>query len=263
MTASWVDRLLGRLTPHTMRPRLAEPAMPAAIYAVGDVHGHLDLLVALEHAILHDAQTIDGEKWIVMLGDYIDRGPQSAGVMARMLAPMPRGWRRICLCGNHEDVMTAALSNAEAFNIWLELGGWATLSSYGAVPGLIKLAADNWGEYIARIRSNIPRAHRAFVANLPVLLTVPGFVFVHAGLRPDVDIARQSEDDLLWIRDDFLHAETDFGAIVVHGHTPVDQPFISLNRINVDTGAFHSGVLTAIRLTRGERPVTLQVVNRK
>jgi serine/threonine protein phosphatase 1 len=220
------------------RVRLAFDEWPAAVYAVGDVHGCLAQLLALEHQIIADGRRVAGEKWLVMLGDYIDRGPDSAGVVAHLLEPLPEGWRRICLLGNHEQMMLDFLQDAEAFAFWLDEGGLATLESYAAA------AAD--GDDEAEVV--MPGAHLRFLAGLPISLSLPGWLFVHAGIRPGVPLADQTDDDLIFIRRPFLDA-TDFGGLrVVHGHTPGRAPVDTPARIGIDTHCFHSGRLTAVRV---------------
>lgn len=231
-------------------PRLNAAQRPALLYAIGDVHGCLDQLRALETRIVADAAGTPGEKWIVMLGDYVDRGPRSADVLDHLLAPPPAGFRRICLRGNHEAAMLAASEDAEGLETWLGWGVESTLASYGMGPAQIATLTDR-GRPAAKLqllRAYVPDEHIAFLRDLPAMLTVPGYIFVHAGLRPGLAIPAQRDADLLWIRRDFLDAPHDFGAVVVHGHTPTDVPFISDWRVGVDTGCYGSGVLTGVRV---------------
>lgn len=241
----------------------AAPAMlsaaerPALIYAIGDVHGCLDQLRELEARIVADAGGVAGEKWLVQLGDHIDRGPGSAQVLDHLLAPPPEGFRRICLRGNHEAAMLDALADPAAIEYWLTFGGDATLLSYGLRHAQIE-ALRRGRDRLQLMQAHIPDEHLSFLRGLPVLLSVPGYIFVHAGLRPGVPIAEQGEDDMLWIRDEFLEAAYDFGAVVVHGHTPVREPFLSAHRIGIDTGCFMSGRLTALRIDADGRTSILQ-----
>ncbi|HEV7274656.1 MAG TPA: metallophosphoesterase family protein [Devosiaceae bacterium] len=224
---------------------------PQLLYAVGDVHGCLEELLRLEQAILADAAGVVGEKWLVMLGDYVDRGPASAGVIDHLLAPPPFGFRRLCLKGNHEAMLLEALSDATALLHWLSFGGDATLASYGMDQAAIEKLRQGQLRGGARrqlLAAHLPDEHLEFLRGLPIVLSMPGYIFVHAGLRPGVPLADQQESDLLWIRDLFLEAEHDHGAVVVHGHTPVQQPFVSRTRIGIDTGCFMSGRLTALRI---------------
>lgn len=242
--------------PPAPRPHLSAADWPAVVYAVGDVHGCLDELRALDSNIAEDAAAIEGEKWIVMLGDYIDRGSNSAGVIDRLNAAPPAGFRRICLAGNHETMMLRFLDAPDPNDDWLKFGGQETLYSYG-----ISLPAGNRlkrKQLKALLDSHIPREHIAFLRELPLTLSLPGTVFVHAGLRPGIDsVERQHEGDLLWIRDEFFDAPPTRDRLVVHGHTPAPEPVSLPGRICVDTGAFATGTLTAARLQQGEPVVFL------
>ncbi len=233
----------------SQRARIAFDEWPAAIYAIGDVHGCIDQLLSLEGDIIADAAGFPGEKWIVTLGDYIDRGPASAQVVEHLLAPPPPGLRRICLLGNHEQMLLDFLQNPAANINWLEWGGLATLQSYGA--GIF--AGEDWRRLprrsAERLAAHLPAHHLALLQTLPICLSAPGFFFVHAGIRPGVPVDRQEDFDLLWIRAAFLNAAPRADLTVVHGHTPVEEPMIAPGRIDIDTGCFHSGVLTALRVT--------------
>ncbi|HEY9010066.1 MAG TPA: metallophosphoesterase family protein [Devosia sp.] len=249
--SSLLGNLLGRVDGlRNGLPRLIAAERPPLIYAVGDVHGCLDPLKALEARILADAADISGEKWLVMLGDYVDRGPLSAQVLDHLIgAPLP-GFRRICLRGNHDAAMLAALEDADALDAWLGWGVEPTLASYDMDPAEIGSVTGpgRASDRLQLLRMFIPDEHVAFLRELPVLLSVPGYTFVHAGLRPGIAIERQSDHDLLWIRDEFLKADHDFGAVVIHGHTPADEPFLSARRVGIDTACFASGRLTAVRV---------------
>lgn len=229
--------------------RLAAGTRPELIYAIGDVHGCLDELRALEARIVADATGIAGEKWIVMLGDYIDRGPASAQVIDHLLAPAAGGFKRVCLRGNHEQALLNALADATMIDRWLEFGGDQTMISYGVgAAGLETLRKGSARSKLQLLAAHVPEEHITFLRELPSVLSVPGYVFVHAGLRPGVAIDAQTDRDMLWIRGEFLDADHDFGAVVVHGHTPMAEPFVSGRRIGIDTGCFMSGRLTAVRI---------------
>lgn len=233
----------------TQRQRLAAPTWPAVVYAVGDVHGCLREARELERAILQDGSESEGEKWIVYLGDYLDRGPDSAGVLDFLLTRLPQDWRRICLAGNHEVMALEFLANPKPNASWLEFGGVETLSSYGISSG--SLATKSTAERRAIIQSHVPEEHLAFLAEMPSLLSLPGWIFVHAGIRRQLSISEQSELDLFWIRDEFFNAPVEQGDTVVHGHTPATAPVVADGRICVDTGCFATGILTAVRVTQG------------
>lgn len=246
--AGLLNALLGRRRPvaKPQRRHLKAEEWPAVIYAVGDVHGCLAQLSLLQQRIIADGAAIAGEKWVVFLGDYVDRGPNSAGVLDALLAPLPDGFRRITLAGNHEIMMLDFLETPSRNSRWLEFGGDATLQSYGL--NARELMASSERERSARLRSHIPDEHIDFLRNLPLTLSIPGIVFVHAGLQPGVSVEQQVEADVLWIRDEFFVAPPVPGRLVVHGHTPGPEPVSEPGRICVDTGAFATGVLTAVRL---------------
>jgi serine/threonine protein phosphatase 1 len=207
------------------------------VYAVGDVHG-LDIRLAALHArIAADlAARPCPAPLLIQLGDYIDRGPDSAAVVARLAggAPIP-GLPTVCLMGNHERTMLDALAGERAAATdWLEYGGGAALASWGAG------VADGPAGWSAAV----PAAHRAWLAALPLRHRVGDYFFVHAGVRPGVALDRQAADDLLRIRGAFLHSTAWHGAVVVHGHTPVAAPEVLANRINLDTGAVFGRALS-------------------
>ena len=234
------------------REHLSAPEWPAVVYAIGDVHGCLVELRGLEQRIVEDAADIEGEKWLVYLGDLVDRGPDSVGVLDRLLARPPQGFRRICLAGNHEIMMLGFLENPASQPEWLQFGGQQTLASYGIDAA--RLLATPARQRRAILDSHVPQDHVEFLAELPLTLSLPGVVFVHAGLRPDVPLDRQAENDLLWIREEFFQAPPLPGRLVVHGHTPARDVVIVPGRICVDTGAFATGRLTAVRLSRDQEP---------
>lgn len=226
------------------RRRLIFERWPAVLYAIGDVHGCLSQLLALERQIAAAATAISGAKWIVMLGDYVDRGPQAAEVIEHLLQPPPLGFQRYCLVGNHEQMMLDFLADRSRHTYWLDEGGDATLASYGSDP-------HGAGDAL------IPAAHHRFLQELPISLQLPGWLFVHAGIRPGVPLAEQSDEDLIWIREPFLYAALPAGLRVVHGHTPGTAPVTTPHRIGIDTHCFMSGTLTAVRLTEAGAPTFL------
>jgi len=233
-------------------PRLHSSTFPGAIYAVGDVHGRLDLLKGLEAKIADHARDVAGEVWVVMLGDYVDRGPSSAQVLDHLIAE-PSGFRRICLGGNHEEAMLNALDDPTSFAMWCSVGGIETLASYGLSSSQIE--AQSWETVKNALDAYIPRAHREFLADLPVLVEVPGYLLVHAGLRPGVPLEEQTDHDLRWIASDM--GDDDWGLVVVHGHTIVPEVLVGSRRIAVDTGAYETGRLSAVCLTGPGGPATI------
>jgi len=240
------------------RPRLKFDTWPAAVYAIGDVHGCIEQLHRLEAMIVADGTQIAGEKWILTLGDYIDRGPASPAVLDHVLSPAPAGFRRLALVGNHEQLLLDFLGNAAAHTEWLEWGGLNTAEAYGMPPDPEQLwRRDPYG-YAERLRPLIPARHLDLLDDLPICVSLPKFFFVHAGIRPGVPLDRQEDEDLIWIRAPFLNARLAGDITVVHGHTPVDAIDIAPGRIDIDTGCFRSGVLTALRVTPDGQTKVLQ-----
>ena len=237
---------------HPEREHLSAPEWPAVVYAIGDVHGCLTELRGLEQRIIEDAAGVDGEKWLVYLGDLVDRGPDSVSVIDHLIARPPQGFRRICLAGNHEIMMLGFLENPASQPEWLQFGGQQTLASYGIDAA--RLLATPARQRRAILDSHVPGDHMEFLSTLPLTLSLPGVVFVHAGLRPDIPLDRQAENDLLWIREEFFRAPPVPGRLVVHGHTPAKNAVMMPGRICVDTGAFATGRLTAVRLSLDEEP---------
>lgn len=229
-------------------PTVAMVPDDTRVYAVGDIHGRLDLLTALQAAIDDDMAAHPGPDCIeVYLGDFIDRGPQSAAVLEALMAR--RATRRaVFLSGNHEAVMLDALVSQEAFSRWLRMGGLETVMSYVMPqPGLDESAL--WLSW----RSAVPQEHVGFLRQLGSSFVCGNYVFVHAGLRPGVPLEAQSREDMMWIRGEFLECPDWFGHCVVHGHTPKKEPEVLGNRINIDTGAYATGHLTCLVLEGADR----------
>jgi serine/threonine protein phosphatase 1 len=232
-----------------MTMSLAPATLPVGqrVYAIGDVHGCADRLDAVHALIAGDlAARPVAEATVVHLGDYIDRGEDSAGVVARLVRgcwPDPRP-RVVNLLGNHEDMMLAALDSGDADSIehWLANGGAHSLASWSIAPGT---PPAEW-------RRRIPPEQIALLRGLAVFHRQGGYVFVHAGLRPGRPMARQTRDDMLWIREPFLSSRAAFPGVVVHGHTPQRTPSVWPHRIGIDTGAVMGGVLTCAVL-EGDR----------
>jgi serine/threonine protein phosphatase 1 len=242
--------------------RLLRPAhrpAPAAIpggrrlYAIGDVHGRLDLLDALLAKIdADDAARGPADRTIIFLGDLIDRGPDSAGVVERVyrLAQSTSGVR--VLMGNHEEVFARAISgDVQALRHFCTMGGRETLLSYGI--GAADYAALDYSELLARLQQCVPGHHQAFINGFENLIEIGSYAFVHAGIRPGVPLAEQQPADLRWIRDIFLNHQAAFERIIVHGHTISARVDEQPNRIGIDTGAYTSGCLTALGLETTRR----------
>ena len=217
------------------------------MYAVGDIHGRVDLLDQLLARIDADLAANSNAVGIeVYLGDYIDRGPNSREVIDRLVM-RNQTFRAVFLRGNHETFLTGFTANPSILDDWLRLGGNETLKSYG-FPVSIGRSADDHAQLAAKFDQAFPTSHRRFLGNLRSSFSCGDYFFVHAGVRPGIPIAKQREEDLMWIRQDFLLCEEEFGKIIVHGHTPVPEPDIRHNRINIDTGAYATGRLTCLKL---------------
>lgn len=222
-------------------------------YAIGDVHGRLDLLdqilekIAADHRARKPARTT-----IVFLGDLIDRGPQSAGVVERLRTYRPSFAKTVFLMGNHEEVLLRILAGEiDILPDWLRFGGAECARSYGVDPA--DLECRQPAAALKLLRQAIPKEHVRFLSAFADTASFGGYLFVHAGIRPGVPLDRQAGKDLRWIRDPFLEDDSDHGRIVVHGHTITDEVDERQNRIGLDTGAYWSGVLTAVGLEGDER----------
>lgn len=217
------------------------------VYAIGDVHGRLDLFGTLLARIEEDISVREPvSAGIILLGDMIDRGQQSADMVKLCMDAAKTSARFKCLKGNHEEVMVAALKgNLSALSLWLRMGGRETLASWGIDHKQIEGSSSY--DLVKAARERVGEATLHWLDDLPLLDRHCGHLFVHAGIRPGLKISRQRPQDLLWIRDEFLRSEADHGIIVVHGHTPsVGGPEVRSNRIGIDTGAYWTGQLTAI-----------------
>lgn len=224
----------------------------ARLYAIGDIHGRLDLLERVIDAIKRDAEKYGDNCLIVTLGDYIDRGMNSRGVLDLLMRnPFPGPY--VALKGNHEALLEEFLVDPDVIEQWRRLGGLETLYSYG-VPVSKLLAGEAYQDAADRLRAALPQEHVKFLKSLKMSFSNDKYFLCHAGVRPGVPLQQQSHHDLLWICEEFLSSPVDFGKIIVHGHTPVKEPDVRPNRINIDTGAFATGKLTCVALeNRGYR----------
>jgi serine/threonine protein phosphatase 1 len=215
------------------------------LYAVGDIHGRLDLL---EKLLLRTIADIAARPIVrpvfVFLGDYIDRGPSSRETIDRLIEHGHQH-ESVFLKGNHELIAIKCLSDRSLFDQWLRLGGHETLVSYG-VAAEIRAGVKQVVQLQAAFHSAMPQAHFRFFRDLRPSFACGDFFFAHAGVKPAIELSRQKESDLLWIREEFLSSTDDFGKIVVHGHTPINEIEARPNRINIDTGAYVSGRLTCL-----------------
>lgn len=238
-------------------PRLAAPppAVPVKqrVYAIGDIHGRLDLLDALMTRIdADDARRGMAETTLIFLGDLIDRGPDSAAVVERLrsLAATRAGVH--FLMGNHEEVLLSVLNgDAKALRLFCRIGGRETAISYGISADLYdRLSYD---ELVQRLIELVPASHRDFIERFEDMIVIGDYVFVHAGIRPDVPLDQQRSTDLRWIRNPFLDHRRPLEKMVVHGHTIVADVEQHAHRIGIDTGAFETGRLTALGLEADQR----------
>lgn len=240
----------------TQSPRLAQSTAAGdflddqtLVYAIGDIHGRADLLENLLGRIDQDATGFLGEVHMVFLGDYIDRGFQSRQVIDILLSDRLDAYQTHFLKGNHEDAILSFLSDAEFGPKWAAYGGRETMVSYGVKPPRSMTLNHEWETAHNDFLKRFPNAHQLFFRGLPTRVKIGGYGFVHAGMRPGRSFDEQNDYDLMWIRDEFLRADAAFDVKVVHGHTPTDAPYIDDRRINVDTGAYFTGRLTAVKLT--------------
>lgn len=232
------------------------PSLPAGlrVYAIGDIHGMANLLQALLKHIKHDLKGYDGESEVVFLGDYVDRGPDSAAVIDRLCDGPGPGDKWTFLKGNHDAFLSSTI-HAERlklrhYHAWIDQGGLEAMMSWGVKRALINKDPE---DAVAALREAMPKAHRKFFRKLELSRRIGDYMFVHAGVRPHVDLQDQQEKDLLWIREDFLNHRKDFGAHIVHGHTISMNIDAKKNRTGVDTGAYRTGKLTALVLEGNKR----------
>lgn len=231
----------------------AKPRVPAGvrIYAIGDIHGRLDLLEAMQKRIGEDASNADDARIVqVFIGDYVDRGPDSKGVIEWLRCFKPDEWEQICLKGNHEAMLLDFLADAETLKVWRHCGGLDTLHSYGLEISIREEDAPS--VLHKKFLGKLPQSHREFLDSLRLSVEFGDYFFAHAGVRPHRRLDRQKAEDLLWIRGEFVDSREDFGKVIVHGHSPHEEPEVLSNRINIDTGAYITNHLTCLVL-EGEK----------
>lgn len=225
------------------------------IFAVGDVHGRYDLLKRLMLAIEKECEQnllSDAKPHIIFLGDYVDRGFQSKNVIDALMDLQKRAeFETVFLKGNHEEVLQAFLRDPSVGRQWSNFGGRETLISYGVTPPRDINNGDDWRRAQREFKNKIPEAHVEFLQSLVTFYQIGPYGFVHAGVKSGVPFADQSDNDRLWIRGEFLNAKNREDLFIIHGHSPVDIPYVDHRRINVDTGSYYSGRLTAVKLTTG------------
>jgi len=222
-------------------------------YVVGDIHGRVDLLEHLLAKIHADLQRRPARKaLLVFVGDLIDRGPSSAQVIERLRCYRRDGVRAVFLLGNHEEVLLRVLAgDCSVIDSWLKFGGVQCLQSYGVT--LARLRGRSAEEIVEIVRGLVPAEHVEFLETFVDSCRFGDYLFVHAGIRPGIEVDQQSQSDLRWIRDPFLYDDRDHGFVVVHGHTICDEVDERPNRIGIDTGAYRSGILTALAIEGNER----------
>lgn len=243
--------MLKRLMASRRKQNKNSPTLPTGmrVFAVGDIHGRLDLLEQLLGVIESDNQSrgpIDSLH-LVFLGDLVDRGPDSAGVIERLLSLKASGRSATFLLGNHDEVfLKATLGDVKATRFLTKIGGKETILSYGITPD--EYLASGFEELTKLLQERVPAEHREFLSGFSDSTRIGDYLFVHAGIRPGVPLEEQVPTDLRWIRGDFLSCNTMHDAMVVHGHSISEEPELKTNRIGIDTGAFASGRLTALGL---------------
>ncbi len=232
----------------------SKPEPPASrvgrlVYAIGDIHGRLDLFERMIGHIRADEMVVAERPLIVLLGDYVDRGPDSAAVLSRILRLQAEPWCDVeVLLGNHEEYLLKFLHTAHHGPAWVDYGGGSTLGSYGVALPISRTDPSQWEEVRKAFSEALPEAHLALLKGMKYLLKVDDYVFVHAGVRPDMPLEAQGPETFLWVRGAFMAAEKACDFVVVHGHTPEDEPADKRWRIGIDSGAYATGVLTAVRL---------------
>ncbi|MFY8094261.1 MAG: metallophosphoesterase family protein [Niveispirillum sp.] len=256
-------RLWNRLLYRTARAGREVPVIDAHIpegrilYAVGDIHGESALMEQLVDRIVQDAATAGAGKaaTIIFLGDYIDRGPDSQGVLERLSGPPPAGvaWR--FLRGNHEQALLDFLTDPEGAAAWLRFGGVETLASYGVLAPPGTLDPRRLQALAAQLGERLPPRHLDFLRGCEMMAVIGDYAFVHAGIDPALPLDQQLPEDLLWIREGFIDRPVRGKHVIVHGHTVVETPLIEGNRIAIDTGAYATGRLTALVLAGRERRI--------
>ena len=243
------------------KPQAPLPAVPDGerYYLIGDIHGRLDLFEAMVAAIEDDDTSRDpSDTQVILLGDLVDRGPDSAGVVA-----LARNWqseRKVrVLAGNHEQMMLDAFKKPEILRHFLKHGGRETVLSYGLSKK--QFNAMTLDELFAALPQLISQGERDYIASFEDYIIAGDYMFVHAGIDPETPISEQKRSDLLWIRDRFLSHEGPLDKVVVHGHTIFNKVMDCGNRIGIDTGAFRSGVLSALVLEGDQRRIIQTIQN--
>lgn len=239
-------RLFARRAKVQRRPA----AVPGGVrvYAIGDIHGRVDLLHEVHERMMNDYKNCAQTKHVIYLGDYIDRGPYSRDVLETLIVGGPPGTLATHLLGNHEATLLRFLEDSTVGPDWLAFGGAATLLSYGINPRIGDLSPETLALLQRELSVKLPPSHKHFLESLRTQQMIGDYFFVHAGIRPGIPLDQQQPSDLIWIRDQFLESEDFHGKIIVHGHSYETEPEVCPNRIGIDTGAYATGRLTCLVL---------------
>lgn len=221
-------------------------------YAIGDIHGRVDLLTRMLDLVARAPKDSAHAPILIFLGDYVDRGPDSRAVLNLLMSPVPTGFERRFLLGNHEAAMMGFLEDPSRYRDWLRHGGRETLLSYGVTPPRLDAAREALDDAAAAFRARLPALHLEFLRRLERSVILGDYAFVHAGIDPDKPFTDQTDLDLLWARDKFIRSRRTHEYVVVHGHTPTERPYRDHRRIGLDTGAYATGRLSAAKFSGGE-----------
>lgn len=253
-----MDWFRGRSAPPSplvsrQRLDLGEQAPAYALYAIGDVHGCIRELIEAENRIADDIASTGVPGLVILLGDYVDRGPDSAAVLNHLSRQSAQGLRRLALCGNHDEMFLRFLTDPRSASTWLDFGGRETLMSYGVNIELVQRRDRiDFAALRQLLDDAIPLSHMEFIRKMPASLKLGSYVFAHAGIRPGISLEEQTDEDLLWIREPFLSRGPELPLTVVHGHTPVAEPEFKPGRIAIDTCAYATGRLSVLKLYQDE-----------
>jgi serine/threonine protein phosphatase 1 len=240
-------------SPPRRRVDLGDHPPTYSLYAIGDVHGCIDQLRDAEEKIARDIAETGKPGLTILLGDYVNRGPQPAQVIEHLVKPSALGLRRISLCGNHDDLFIKFIRNPDAHLDWLDMGGHRTLLSYGIDLHQIGIKRRGNNDVLKGLMArHIPADHQQFLADLPISVRIGQLFFVHAGIRPGIPLGSQTDRDMLWIREPFLSKGAGIPSVfVIHGHTPNPAPSTGPQRMGIDTGVFYSGKLAVLKIDGG------------
>lgn len=221
------------------------------VYAIGDLHGAFDEFLIAEARIKNDLQSFSRKALVILLGDLVDRGPHSAQLLDYLVSSRPKEFHRIAICGNHDSAFLDFTMCPRDNMAWLDYGGRETLRSYG-IDIQYLIAHGGVEALTTAVESAVPSEHINLLKSLPISVQIDDVLFVHAGIAPGVPLSEQRQEDFMWIRAPFLELGPGLPITVVHGHTPVTDPYFGNGRIGIDTGAYATGRLTVLRFWQGE-----------